>query len=357
VGKQGESKVVSEKINVPEHISKVSIKDYFPKKSTKEYAIDEHIQNLKKHDAAILLVKKAKFLVNDVSNQMYECKIMFDKDLEGYENAKKSLSTNGLNACEFLLSQLCYVSNKSAKSENEIIFEPKDNFELLDIQDISSGKVTAVFLSLLLSLIACTAMIFMALQQLHISYDLSIIPMDELVNPVLNWHASLLGMDDKPLIGGMMISLVMLFISWFSYTRYLDWKEKRNLAMAKEQLRIAEYYCDDKLSCQDQMKRVDKFINKAIDVLKLYQMVLGEEEEKLRKILHEERSHISTSDFNSKSLRIMQNTQELINYIKDFMAVPMSEEGKLSAKSGLFLLRAQNRIEKVINRRQKIDLD
>jgi len=39
------------------------------------------------------------------------------------------------------------------------------------------------------------------------------------------------------------------------------------------------------------------------------------------------------------------------------MAVPMSEEGKLSAKSGLFLLRAQNRIEKVINRRQKIDLD
>jgi hypothetical protein len=348
---------VSEKINVPEYISKVSIKDYFPKKSTKEYAIDKHIQNLKKHDAAILLVKKAKFLVNDVSNQMCECKIMFDKDLAGYENAKKSLSNNGLNACEFLLSQLCYVSKKSAQSENEIIFEPKDNFELLDIQDVSSGKVTAIFLALILSLMAGVLMVFMAIKQLNINYDLSIIPMGELINPVLNWHASFFGMDDKPLIGAMMIAVVMLFIAWFSYTRYIEWKEKKNLAMAKEQLRIAEYYCDDKLSCQDQMKRVDKFINKAIDILKLYQIVLGEQEEKLRKILHEERSNISTSDFYSKSLRVMQNTQELINYIKDFMAVPMSEEGKLSAKSGLFLLRAQNRIEKVINRRQKIDLD
>jgi len=348
---------VSEKINVPEYISKVSIKDYFPKKSTKEYAIDEHIQNLKKHDAAILLVKKAKFLVNDVTNQMCECKIMFDKDLAGYENAKKSLRNNGLNTCEFLLSQLCYVSKKSAQSENKIIFEPKDNFELLDIQDVSSGKVTAIFLALVLSLMAGVLMVFMAIKQLNINYDLSIIPMGELVNPVLNLYASFFGMDDKPLIGAMMIAVVMLFIAWFSYTRYIEWKEKKNLAMAKEQLRIAEYYCDDKLSCQDQMKRVDKFINKAIDILKLYQIVLGEQEEKLRKILHEERSNISTSDFYSKSLRVMQNTQELINYIKDFMAVPMSEEGKLSAKSGLFLLRAQNRIEKVINRRQKIDLD
>ena len=348
---------MSEKIETPEHISKVSINDYFPKKSTKEYAIDEHIQNLKKHDAAILLVKKAKFLVNDVSNQMCECKIMFDKDLVGYENAKKSLHSNGLDACEFLLSQLCYVSKKSSQSENEIIFEPKDNFEILDIQDISRGKVTAIFLALVLSLIVGMAMVFMAINQLNISYDLSIIPMGELVNPVLNWHASFLGMDDKPFIGAIMISVVMLFISWFSYTRYIGWKEKRNLAMAKEQLRIAEYYCDDKLSCQEQMKRVDKFINKSIAILSLYQTVLGEQEKKLRKILHEERSNISTSDFYSKSLRVMQNTQELINYIKDFMAVPMSEEGKLSAKSGLFLLRAQNRIEKVINRRQKIDFD
>ena len=348
---------MSEKIEVPEHVSKVSIKDYFPKKSTKEYAIDEHIQNLKKHDAAILLVKKAKFLVNDVSNQMCECKTVFDKDLEGYENAKRSLRNNGLDACEFLLSQLCYVSKKSNESENEIIFEPKNNFEILDIQDISRGKITAAFLALVLSLIAGVAMVFMAMKQLNIGYDLSMIPVGELVNPVLNWYASLVGMDDKPLTGAIMISLVMLLISWFSYTRYIGWKEKKNLSMAKEQLRIAEYYCDDKLSCQDQMKRVDKFINKAIDVLKLYQMVLGEQEEKLRKILHEERVNISTADFYSKSLRVMQNTQELINYIKDFMAVPMSDEGNLSAKSGLFLLRAQNRIEKVINRRQKIDLD
>ena len=301
---------MSEKIETPEHINKVSVKEYFPKKTTEEYAIDEHIQNLKEHDAAILLVKKAKFLVKDVSNQMCECKVMFDKDLEGYENAKRSLHNNGLDACEFLLSQLCYVSKKSNKSENEVIFEPKDNFELLDIQEISRGHLTAIFLASIFSLMVGIVMVYLAMTQLNIDYDLSLIPMGELVNPVLNWYASLVGMDDRPMIGTMMISMVLLFTSWLVYTQYIRWKEKRNLAMAKEQLRIAEYYCDDKLSCQEQMKRVDKFINKAIDVLKLYQMVLGEQEEKLRKILHEERSNISTSDFYSKSLRIMQNTQE-----------------------------------------------
>ena len=350
-------KAVGKNIEAQKFIGRVSVKELLTKKSKNEYAIDEHIQNLKEHDAAILLVKKAKFLVNDVRNQMCECRVIFEKDLDGYENAKKSLHKNGLDACEFLLSQLCYVSKKSNKEEDKIIFEPKDNFNALEIQEVSSGKVTAVFLAFILSLTVMIAMVFLAMSQLNIADDLSMIPIGELANPVLNWYASLVGMDDKPFIGTVILISVALFILWFVYTRYVQWKEKQNLIMAKEQLRIAEYYCDDKLSCQEQMKRVDKFINKAISVLNLYQVVLSEQEEKLRKILHEERENISSSNFPSKSLRIMQNTQELINYIKDFMAVPMSEEGKLSAKSGLFLLRAQNRIEKVINRRQKIDID
>jgi len=46
----------------------------------------------------------------------------------------------------------------------------------------------------------------------------------------------------------------------------------------------------------------------------------------------------------------MQDTSELIHAIKDFMSVPMSEEGKLSGKSSLFLHRAKSKVQKVLDR-------
>jgi hypothetical protein len=46
----------------------------------------------------------------------------------------------------------------------------------------------------------------------------------------------------------------------------------------------------------------------------------------------------------------MKDTHELIAAIKDFMSVSMSEEGKLSGKSSLFLHRAKSKIQKVLDR-------
>jgi len=46
----------------------------------------------------------------------------------------------------------------------------------------------------------------------------------------------------------------------------------------------------------------------------------------------------------------MRDTQGLINSIRSFIATAMSEEGKLSGKSTLFLHSAKSKMQKMIER-------
>lgn len=317
----------------------------------KLFEIDEHIKNLKKNVAAKLLVKKAKFIVHEAENQLESCKVIFEKDLEGYENAKKALRENGLEASEELLSQLGYVwEGNTDNEESAVVFEPNEQASPISIQEISTGKISGLMLGLLTSLGILFIIAFVAIKQLGVTLDIFSIPTGELVVPVLNWYGAYLGLDDNPLVSGILLIALLSLIAAGVYRMKIRMQENHNLIMAKEQLLAAEEYSTHKVTCQEQMKRVDRFINKSIDTLKTYQVILNEQQGKLGRILYMEKDKIGTSDFHSDSMLTMKDTQELVNYIKDFMAVPMSEEGQLSAKSSLYLLRSENRIQKLISK-------
>jgi hypothetical protein len=127
-------------------------------------------------------------------------------------------------------------------------------------------------------------------------------------------------------------------------------KASANLRMAEKQLEAAKAYSEQKGTCKEEMDKVDAYINDAIGTLTLYQVILNEQRGKLERIVHLEEEKIESADFHHKSNIEMQDTQELITYIKDFITIPMSEEGKLSGKSSLFLSRAKSKIQKVIDR-------
>jgi hypothetical protein len=98
------------------------------------------------------------------------------------------------------------------------------------------------------------------------------------------------------------------------------------------------------------MDKVDAHINEAIKVLKTYEVVLTEQNGKLKRIIHIEGVKELPSEYHEKSLKEMEDTYDLIKAMKDFLNTPMSEEGKLSGKSTLFLYRAKNRLEKMIEK-------
>jgi len=315
-----------------------------------EQDVDPHIMNLKKNDAAKLLVKKATIIVNDAETQLEECKLLLESDLKGYEDAKQSLKDNGLDASEALLASLGYEPEESVADEDTLLFEPKEELEPIEIKNISSGAFTGLILALFTGVVTFIGMVYFAATKLGITLYISNILSVEALQPVMKWYASLVDMGDKPPVGGAIIVVTVLLLMWIVYKIRVSIKASANLRMAKAQLSAAEAYCEQKGSCKKEMDKVDAYINDAIETLKLYKVILTEQRGKLERILYLEKEQVPTAEFHPKSKTEINDTQELISAIKDFMSVPMSEEGKLSGKSSLFLHRAKNRIQKVIDR-------
>ena len=306
---------------------------------------------LGKHAEAKRLVEEARSIVQDAENQLDECKLLLASDLKEYENAKQSLNDNGMDASESLLQKLGYESEESIEIDDEmIVFEPKEELEPIRIQEVSSGAFGSFILGLIAAFITVVGMVYVATMKLGVTLDVSKVPTEAVMKPILKWYSSLVGLPGSTTIGTVVIGAVALLVFFIVYKIRVSMKATANVQMAQAQLDAAKEYSIQKGTCKEEMDKIDAYINDSIATLTLYQVILNEQKGKLERILHLEEDKIESSAFHDKSNIEMQDTQELITYIKDFISIPMSEEGKLSGKSSLFLSRAKSKIQKVIDR-------
>jgi hypothetical protein len=314
-----------------------------------EEDLDSQVKKMKKHDAANLLVKKAKVIVDDAEGQLEKCKLLLADDLKEYEVAKTALKEGGLAESEALLSKLKYEDDSEVPAEEDsVVFETKDDLEPIRLKDVSSGKFTGFIMGLLGGAATFGGMAFIASEKLGKSIDLS--QLTTTLEPVFSWYSRLIGLKGDVFYGRIFMILVALLVAWLIYKIRVNMKASSNLNHAKEQLKAAEEYTAQKSSCKEEMDKVDAHIHDAITTLKTYQILLNEQKGKLQRILHIEGEKDELSEYHQKSISEMQNTQDLINSIKSFMATTMSEEGKLSDKSTLFLHSAKNKMQKTIDR-------
>jgi len=320
-----------------------------------EADVSSQIKNMKKHDAAVLLVQKARFIVKDADDQLAECKLLLASDLKEYDDAKNKLKANGLDASEELLSTLGYVADENEESisvddNNAVVFEPKEEVSPLYVQDVSSGKFTGFIMALIVGAAASAGVLFFAAKKTGAALDVSKVPTLESVKPMFGNVGTALDMGSNANIGMAIVAAVAILVMWIVYAIRVSSKGSANLEKATEQLSAAEDYTSQKNSCKEEMDKVDAYIHDAVETLKTYQIILNEQEAKLKRILHIEKDQVETASYHSKSLVEMKDTHELIASVKDFMSVPMSEEGKLSGKSSLFLHRAKSKLQKVLDR-------
>lgn len=326
-----------------------------PEEEKQESAdIDAHIANLTKHDAAILLIKKAKHIVHDAEAQMDACQMLLSDDLKEFEQAKQSLMEGGMDESEALLNALGYSKDENGEDQEEeedrVVFETKEEIPPVYIRDISSGKFTGFILALLAGLVTLIGMLYVATEKVGVTLDVSKIPSKEVLDKVLGWYGSFIGRADDAMVGGSIVLIAVLLVMWIVYKIRVSLKAGSNLHFAKEQLRKAEEYASAKGTCKDEMDKVDAHIKDAVSTLKTYEVVLHEQQGKLKRIQHIEQSGEETPEYHEKSLKEMDDTYDLIKTIKEFLNTPMSEEGKLSGKSTLFLYRAKNRLARMIER-------
>ena len=317
-----------------------------------EADLDSQIKHMKKNDASKLLVKKAKIIVKDAEGQLEKCKLLLADDLKEYDKAVQELKANGMDASEELLTQLGYVSDEEEAEEDKniedvAVFEPKEDVAPIYIKDVSSGKFTGFIMGLLGGVATFAGMAFVASEKLGITIDLSQLTTME---PVYSWYSRLVGLKGDMFYGRIFMILVALLVVWLIYKIRVSMKASKNLNQATAQLEAAEEYTAQKGSCKDEMDKVDAHIHDTIATLKTYQVLFNEQKGKLQRILHIEGEKDELTEYHQKSVSEMQNTQDLINSVKSFMSTSMSEEGKLSAKSTLFLHSAKSKMQKAIDR-------
>ena len=317
-----------------------------------EEDLNAQIKKMKKNDASKLLVKKAKIIVKDAEGQLEKCKLLLADDLKEYDKAVQELKANGMDASEELLTQLSYVSDEDESEENKniedvVVFEPKDDVAPLNIKDVSSGRFTGFIISLLGGVATFGGMAFVASKKLGVTVDLSQLSTME---PIYSWYSRLVGLKGDMFYGRIFMILVALLVVWLIYKIRVSMKASKNLNHATAQLEAAEEYTAQKGSCKDEMDKVDAHIHDTISTLKTYQVLFNEQKGKLQRILYLEGEKEELSEYHEKSVSEMRETQGLINSVKSLMATSMSEEGKLSAKSTLFLHSAKGKMQKAIDR-------
>ncbi len=308
-------------------------------------------KKLKKHDEAVALVDKTKTIVKESEKQLEACRLLLSDDLKEYEEAKKALNEGGLNTCEALLSESGYIDESDETIEEDaVVFEPKEDLEPIRLQDVSSGKFTGFIMALIGGAATLGGMVYVATEKLGVTLDLSKIPTPETIKPVFSYYGTLVGMNENTNIGMALVAVVTLLVMWIIYAIRVSTKGSKNLHFATGQLEEAEAYTTQKGNCKEEMDKVDVHIHDAITTLKTYQVLFNEQKGKLQRILYIEGEKEALSEYHEKSILEMRETQGLVNSVRSFMATPMSEEGKLSGKSTLFLHSAKSKMQKMIDR-------
>lgn len=344
---------MSENNNTQEEVkpegSEVS-EDSAPEQQVEEKALTPTHEKVKKHVAAKKLVEEAKSIVESSDSELTDCKLLLEEDLQEYDDAKRSLNEVALNEAKALLSELGHTqSSNETVEENGVVFEAKDEVKPMKISNVSSGVFTGLILALLGGFATFMGLVYWATEKLGITLDISKVPDQETVHNIFGWFGTQVGFKDDAINGGLLVGLAVLIVMVVIYLIRVSLKGGSNLRFAEQQMKETQKYITYKTNCKVEMDRVDAHIKDAIQVLKDYEVVLGEQNGKLARIRHFEGKQPSLTGYHDKSVNEMNHTQNIIESISRFMATPMSQEGKLSGKSTLFLHSAKEVMQKAVS--------
>lgn len=305
----------------------------------------------KKHAKALYLVEKARRIVKEANERTDECKLLLETDLKEYQEAKSSLKDGGYDACVYSVKQLGYQStNDGSGEESTVVFEPKELLQPMVPKDVSSGKFTGFILALVGGFATAVGLVYLATEKLGITLNVAKVPSEDVMQSILAWFSTILGLHENVFIGAGVLGAAVLIVMILIYVIRVSLKARSNLHFAVKQFVEAEMYTEKKANCKAEMDKVDAHIKDTIATLKTYEVLFNEQQGKLQRIIYFEGEKEKSTDYHDKSFFEIRETKELIRTIKDFMDTPMSEEGQLSEKSILFLQKAKDQIDKILER-------
>jgi len=324
------------------------------KMSTKTDYAEETVKTVKKESKqqkAKRLVEQARYIVNEADELSKECRLLLAEDLAEYEDAKINLKEHGFDSCTALLETMGYRSSfEETEAKETVVIEAKEEVAPMVIKEVSSGRFTGIFSALLAGSATAVGLVYFATEKLEMTLDISKVPSPEVSEKIASWFSTLVGMEPNVYVGTAVFGLSVAAVMAIVYSLRVTLKVNSNLHHAVKQFVEAELYAEKKADCKDAFENVEAHMKESIKTFKTYEVLFNEQQGKLKRIAHIEGEKSDASEYHEKSFREIRDTQKLIEVIKDFMAVPMSKEGKLSEESVARLETLKKEMDHMIER-------
>jgi hypothetical protein len=315
-----------------------------------EEIVTESKKKESKQQKAIRLVEQARSIVKEADDLSSECRLILMDDLAEYEDTKMNLKEHGFDTCSALVENMGHRSTQDEPVEEAVVFATKATLEPMMIKEVSSGKFTGVLSALIAGGATAVGLVYLATEKLGMTLDISKVPSPEITEKIAGWFSTLIGMESNMYIGAGVFGLSVLAVTVIVYALRVSLKANSNLHSAVKQFVEAELYAEGKSDCKVEMEKVDAHMKETIKTLKTYEILFNEQQGKLQRILHIEGEKEQATEYHERSFPEIRETQKLIRTIKDFMAISMSEEGKLSEESVLRLETLKTQMDQTIDR-------
>jgi hypothetical protein len=325
-------------------------KEIIENKIEDEQIINNEQPKLKKHERATVMIEKAKSIVEAADVQSQSCQDLLQSDLSDYARAKEELKSGGLNDSVDLLNKLGCSINQDEHAEDEVIFESGTGLESVNVVDVKRSTIGSMFFALLTGISSFLGLVYYASREKGLELDIASVSKEESIASILSWFSGHLE-SDSIYLGAVVLGLITIVIIMIAYMIKAALKSLTNVSIAKKELAKAESYIEHKHSCKLEMDKVDIHMKDAIKTLKTYEIVLNEQKGKLQRIFHIEGDKEDDVEYHAKSSLEIRETKEMVDKIREFLAVSMSEDGKLSSKSTLFLTEVKSYLDEALEKR------
>jgi len=303
---------------------------------------DKITKPLKKNEQAKELIAKSKEIIYKADVEVEAIKKSIANDVEKFEELKNSLLSTTIPQNKSLLEKASFVYIPPESDEEfELSIDNGDND--IKIKDISGGGFTA-FIFAILSMIA-TAIGWMYLASTKVGVDIKppVIPDNASIDKMLAWiGGGMTGGDGNTLYGMITIGVSALLIGLLVYNLFVSIKENINLKVAKNTFEKSNQYLEKQKETKTELERIDEHIKKIVPLLEDYQVLLNEENAKLKRIIHVEGELEDNSQYHQSSIAEMKETERLMEKIEEVMKKPITKEGKLNQNSVYALDEARN---------------
>ncbi len=335
IDEQNETNIVNNQEEINDNINNEEIPNSDSEENIKEELIIENreIKPINKNEHAKKLIDTSAKLISEADNEVEITKQNVIEDVNKFEELKNSLLNTTFTQSQILLEKTSYEYSKPEIDEPFEISLGTTN-ENIKLHNITSGGFTGFILAILAMLGTTAGWIFIASKKVGITIDPSKIPDEASINKMMSWiGGGMTGGEGNAMFGMATVGLTSLVIGWFVYKLRVSLKEHKNFKIANEIFEKSHKYVEKQKESKTEIEKIDEHIKQVVPLLENYQVLLDEQNAKLKRIIHIEGVLEDNTQYHPSSQKEMKDSERLMEKIEKLITIPITKNGKLNENS------------------------